>query len=52
MHAERVDSQSRARGGFDDDNSSGVFWHHAGVDAKHCCARVSALARGNWDCQG
>jgi len=54
MHAEgeRADSQSRTRGGADDYNSSGLFWYHAGVDAKHSSARVSSLARRSWDCSG
>ena len=54
MHAEgaSVDSQRGTRGGADDYNSSGLFWYHAGVDAKHRRARFSSLARGNWDCRG
>jgi hypothetical protein len=53
MHAQgaSVDSQTRG-GGADVHNSSGLFWNHAGVDAKHSCARVSSLARGSWDCRG
>ena len=37
-------------GAADDDDSSRVFWGHAGFDAEYACACVSALARGNWTC--
>ena len=48
MHAEGASVDSQTRGGADVHNSSGLFWYHAGVDAKHSCARVSSLARGDW----
>ncbi len=52
MHAQGASVDSQTRGGADVHNSSGLFWNHAGVDAKHSCARVSSLARGSWDCRG
>jgi hypothetical protein len=38
-------------GAADDDDPGGVFRGDAGFDAKHACACVSALARGNWTCR-
>jgi hypothetical protein len=42
------DSQNQARGDADDYDTGSLFWDDASVDAKHGCARVSSLARGDW----